>query len=72
MLTSLNIRPMTAIGWKSCLLWTAHTPCGVNSLRKSNQIKSNLFEPVTRGSADMLMRDTLRLDSFGCECEHNV
>jgi hypothetical protein len=32
---------MTAIGWKSCLLWTAHTPCGVNSLRKSNQIKSN-------------------------------
>jgi hypothetical protein len=29
------------IGWKSCLLWTAHTPCGVNSLRKSNQIKSN-------------------------------
>jgi hypothetical protein len=23
------------------LLWTAHTPCGVNSLRKSNQIKSN-------------------------------
>jgi hypothetical protein len=33
---------MTAIGWKSCLLWTAHTPCGVNSLRKSNQIKSNV------------------------------
>jgi hypothetical protein len=32
---------MTVIGWKSCLLWTAHTPCGVNSLRKSNQIKSN-------------------------------
>jgi hypothetical protein len=29
------------IGWKSCLLWTAHTPCGVNSSRKSNQIKSN-------------------------------
>jgi hypothetical protein len=23
------------------LLWTAHTPCGVNSLRKSNRIKSN-------------------------------
>jgi hypothetical protein len=23
------------------LLWTAHTPCGVNSLRKSNQIESN-------------------------------
>jgi hypothetical protein len=32
---------MTVIGWKSCLLWAAHTPCGVNSLRKSNQIKSN-------------------------------
>jgi len=31
---------MIVIGWKSCLLWTAHTPCGVNSLRKSNQIKS--------------------------------
>jgi hypothetical protein len=36
---------MTVIGWKSCLLWTAHTPCGVNSLRKSNQIKSNQIKP---------------------------
>jgi hypothetical protein len=29
---------------KSCLLWTAHTPCGVNSLRKSNQIWPTILE----------------------------
>jgi hypothetical protein len=32
---------MIMIGWKLYLLWTAHTPCGVNSLRNSNQIKSS-------------------------------
>jgi hypothetical protein len=28
------------------LLWTAHTPCGVNSLRKSNQIESNQMQTI--------------------------
>jgi hypothetical protein len=48
---------MTAIGWKSCLLWTAHTPCGVNSLRKSNQIK---FLMVTHQD------DAVRRPSYEC------
>jgi hypothetical protein len=41
---------MTVIGWKPCLLWTAHTPCGVNSLRKSNQIKSNQIKRERRAA----------------------
>jgi hypothetical protein len=32
------------------LLWTAHTPCGVNSLRKSNQIKSTMEQERLTGS----------------------
>jgi hypothetical protein len=45
------------IGWKSCLLWTAHTPCGINSLRKSNQIKSRppILESQFYGGQDFLI-----------------
>jgi hypothetical protein len=46
---------MIVIGWNSCLLWTAHTPCGVNSLRKSNQIKSNQVCQVSLPSLSVLL-----------------
>jgi hypothetical protein len=42
-LPSLELSLTTAMGWEVDQLWTAHTPCGVYSLR--NQIKRSCEGP---------------------------
>jgi hypothetical protein len=57
------------------LLWTAHTPCGVNSLRKSNQIKSNVLDncrqEVNRidiGRTDLILQTPSYVSGGGGRC----